>query len=169
MRSIGLLLARLVLGSYLAAHGTQKLFGWFGGRGLDGTGQTFEQFGLRPGKPMAFVAGATELSGGLCVATGAAYPLGPLALIGTMIVATMTLRRKGALAQGGGYELPLTNLGFALALLSAGPGAIRLTPDSPRWLVRLTVVSGGTLTAYAALQTLSQSPSPPEVVRQDSA
>jgi putative oxidoreductase len=169
MRSIGLLLARLILGSYLAVHGTQKLFGWFGGRGLDGTGHTFEQLGLHPGKPMAFVAGVTELSGGLSVATGGAYPLGPLALIGTMTVATMTLRRKGALAQGGGYELPLTNLGFALALLCAGPGVIRLPPDSPKWLVRLTVVSGGTLTAYAALQTLSQSPSPTEIAGRDSA
>ena len=167
MRNLGLLLARLVLGSYLAVHGAQKLFGWFGGHGLDRTGQSFEQLGLHPGKPMAFVAGATELTGGISVATGAANPLGPLALIGTMTVATATLRRKGALAQGGGYELPLTNLGFALALLSAGPGAIRLTPDSPRWLVRLTVLTGGALTAYAAVQTLSRSRSPAETPRED--
>ena len=114
MRSIGLLVSRLILGAYLAVHGAQKLFGSFGGHGLDATGARFEHLGMTPGKVMAGVAGASELAGGVLTATGVAYPLGPLAIAGTMVVASTTHRQNGALAANGGFELPLTN--FAVAV-----------------------------------------------------
>src|SRR5580698_7660484 len=109
-----------MFGSYLAVHGAQKLFGVFGGHGLDATGAAFESMGLRPGKVMAAVAGASELGGGVLTATGIADPLGPLSIAGTMVVASAVHRKQGPLAQNGGFELPLTNLALAVGLLSAG-------------------------------------------------
>src|ERR1700684_2538191 len=107
MRNVTLLSARLVLGGYLSVHGAQKLFGVLGGHGLDTTGQAFERIGLTPGKPMAALAGATELAGGLLTAAGVADPAGPLAIIGAMTVASATHRANGPLAANRGFELPL--------------------------------------------------------------
>jgi putative oxidoreductase len=155
MRSLGLLGARLVLGCYLAVHGAQKLFGSFGGPGLDVAGGHFESIGLRPGKAAAALAGASELGGGVLTATGVAYPLGPLAIIGTMAVASLTHRSKGPLSQKGGFELPLTNLAAAAALAAAGPGNLRLGPNlSPR-LVRRAALVGMVLGGFSAYQLLS--------------
>src|SRR6266849_3649410 len=95
MRDAALLGARLVLGGYLTVHGAQKLFGAFGGHGLDATGAGFESIGLTPGKQMAALAGATELGGGLLTAAGIADPAGPLAIAGAMTVAAATHRANG--------------------------------------------------------------------------
>ena len=92
MRDVMLLGTRLVLGSYLAVHGAQKLFGSFGGPGLERAGAGFDRIGLTPGKPMAALAGATELGGGLLTVPGVADPAGPLAIIGAMTVASATHR-----------------------------------------------------------------------------
>src|SRR3984885_6458062 len=98
MRDVRLLGTRLVLGSYLAVHGAQKLFGAFGGPGLDQAGAGFEHIGLTPGKPMAALAGPPDLGGGLLTVAGAADPAGPLAIIGAMTVASMVHRDSGPLA-----------------------------------------------------------------------
>jgi putative oxidoreductase len=92
--SMGLLVLRVAFGALFAAHGTQKLFGWFGGYGLEGTGGFFESIGFRPGKVMAFVAGATELSAGLGLAFGLLTPLAAAAVIGVMINAIFTPSRR---------------------------------------------------------------------------
>ena len=97
MRSIGLFITRVIFGSYLAVHGAQKLFGSFGGHGLDATSAGFESLGLKPGRLMATVAGASELGGGVLTATGIADPLGPLVIAGTMVVASTVHRKQGAL------------------------------------------------------------------------
>src|ERR1041384_2571298 len=81
----GLLVARLALGLTLAAHGAQKLFGWFGGYGIAGTGGFFEQIGFRPGRLFAATAGLTELAGGLLVALGLLGPVGPALIVSVMI------------------------------------------------------------------------------------
>ena len=154
MRRIGLLASRFVLGGYLAVHGAQKLFGSFGGRGLDATATSFESMGLRPGKAMATLAGASELGGGILTAAGIGDPLGPLAIAGTMAVATSVHRKSGPLAQRGGFELPLTNLALAVALLSAGPGQHRVGPNLPRTLARLAVVGGVGLAAVSVVRIL---------------
>ena len=160
MRNVTLLSARLVLGGYLSVHGAQKLFGVFGGHGLETTGQAFERIGLTPGKPMAALAGATELARGLLTATGAADPAGPLAIIGAMTVASATHRANGPLAARGGFELPVTNLAAAAALAAAGPGRLRLGRPLPRRLATAAFGAGALLAALslAKLVTAEQTP-----------
>jgi putative oxidoreductase len=154
MRHVGLLVARVVVGGYLFVHGTQKLFGWFEGSGLGATGAGFEKRGMRPGKVMAAVAGASELGGGLLTATGIADPLGPLIIAGTMAVASTTHRENGPLAKNKGYELPITNLAMALALASAGTGVLRLGPHLSKSMTRKAVLSGVALAALTIGQQL---------------
>jgi putative oxidoreductase len=160
MRDVALLGARLVLGGYLAVHGAQKLFGAFGGSGLDKAGAGFERIGLTPGKPMAALAGATELGGGLLTATGVADPAGPLAIMGAMSVAATTHRANGPLAANRGFELPLTNLAAAAALAAAGPGRLRLGPGLPRRLTVLGALAGGVMSAVSLTKMLTASASP---------
>jgi putative oxidoreductase len=155
MRDATLLGARLVVGGYLAVHGAQKLFGAFGGPGLDKVGATFDRIGLTPGKPMAALAGATELGGGVLTAAGAGHPAGPLAIMGAMAVASATHRKNGPLAAKGGFELPLTNLVAAAALAVAGPGRIRLGPSLPRRLTAAATVGGGALAAVSLTKLLT--------------
>lgn len=75
MMSIGLLIIRLVIGLSFVGHGAQKLFGWFGGYGIKGTGQWMESIGIKPGATMAFLAGLAEFAGGLLFALGLLTPL----------------------------------------------------------------------------------------------
>lgn len=147
MQSTLLLGARVVVGGYLAVHGAQKLFGAFGGPGLAKAAAGFERIGLAPGRQMAALAGAAELGGGLLTVAGAADPAGPLAIIGTMAVASATHRANGPLARDGGFELPLTNLAAAAALAAAGPGRFRLGPMLPRPLAATGALIGGILAA----------------------
>src|SRR6185295_11188768 len=102
MNDEGLLIARHVFGSLMAAHGAQKLFGWFGGYGLAGTGGFLESLGFRPGRFFAAAAGGTEVVGGLL------GPLGPALIISTMVVAIATVHwGHGVFSQNNGFELPL--------------------------------------------------------------
>jgi putative oxidoreductase len=155
MRDVMLLGTRLVLGSYLAVHGAQKLFGTFGGPGLERAGAGFERIGLTPGKPMAALAGATELGGGLLTVAGVADPAGPLAIIGAMTVASATHRASGALAANRGFELPLTNLAAAAALAAAGPGRFRIGPPLGRRLTTAAVAGGGVMAAASLAKMLT--------------
>jgi putative oxidoreductase len=122
IRDLTLLASRAVLGGYLAAHGAQKLFGTFGGHGIKPTAAGFERLGLRPGRVTATAAGLSELGGGLLTVAGLASPVGPVAIAGTMAVASATHRARGPFAANGGYELAATNLAAALALAAVGPG-----------------------------------------------
>ena len=126
VRNAALLGLRLTLGGYLSAHGAQKLFGAFGGRGLEASGAGFEGVGLTPGRPMAALAGTSELAGGVLTAAGLADPVGPLALASTMAVASTTHRGNGPFAARGGWELPLTNMAAAAVLAVTGPGRYSL-------------------------------------------
>ena len=106
--STGLLVARLVLGLLLAAHGSQKLFGWFGGHGLAGTGGFLESLGFHPGRTFALAAGLAEVGGGLLLALGFLGPIGPALVVSVMLVAALTVHRSGGLfAMTNGVELPL--------------------------------------------------------------
>jgi putative oxidoreductase len=123
----GLLIARLVLGLALAAHGSQKLFGWFGGYGLAGTGGFFEGLGFRPGRLFAAAAGVAELAGGLLVTLGLFGPIGPALIISTMLVAIVTVHwSHGFFATGNGFELPFLYAAGVLALAFTGFGAFSL-------------------------------------------
>src|SRR5688572_20703317 len=92
---IGLLVLRSVLGLTLAAHGAQKLFGWFGGPGLAGAAKGMEGLGFVPGRRHAAMAGLTELGGGLLLAVGLATPAAAAVALAVMIVAAVTVHLKG--------------------------------------------------------------------------
>jgi putative oxidoreductase len=114
---------RFVLGPLFVGHGTQKLFGWFGGHGLEGTGAFFEQLGLRPGKRQAASAGAAEAVGGALLTLGALTPVAAGLITGTMITAIRKVHApKGPWVTDGGYEYNLTVIAAMLALTEAGPG-----------------------------------------------
>lgn len=122
--STGLLVGRVVLGGLMAAHGAQKLFGWFGGYGLAGTGGFFEQLGFRPGKAFAAAASLAEVAGGLLIALGLLGPIGPAVVLSVMLVAAVTVHLKnGVFAQGNGIEVPLLYGTGAIVLGLSGYGA----------------------------------------------
>lgn len=132
-RDLGLLLLRLGTGGVLAAHGTQKLFGWFGGHGLAGTGQFMESVGYAPGKASATAAGLAETGGGLLLALGLATPAAGAAAAGAMAGAAAVHLPNGFFAQEGGYE-HAASLGLAAACLAVtGPG--RFSLDHAFWHV----------------------------------
>ncbi len=124
---IALLLLRLVFGLTFAAHGIQKLFGWFGGHGLEGTAGFFESLGLKPGRTMALMAGLGELVGGLLIAFGLLTEVGAVLMIVPMLIAIFKVHGKnGYWATDGGYEYNLAIITVAVALVFAGPGAYSL-------------------------------------------
>ncbi len=127
MVNFALLILRLTLGSLMAGHGAQKLFGWFGGGGLQGTEGWLESMGLKPGRPWAILAGASEFGGGVLTLLGLLNPLGPLGVAGAMGMATAKVHwGKPIWVTSGGAEMPVTNIGAALALGLAGPGSYSL-------------------------------------------
>jgi putative oxidoreductase len=123
----GLLLLRLTIGLTLAAHGAQKLFGWFGGLGLDGTGQGLAALGFHPGRRHALVAGLVELSGGLLIACGLATPLAAAIFVSVMFVAAVGVHmRNGFFITENGFEYNLVLAVAGLTLAFTGPGPLSL-------------------------------------------
>ncbi|GAA2688401.1 DoxX family protein [Streptomyces lunalinharesii] len=121
---LGLLLLRLPLGLLMAGHGCQKLFGLFGGHGLQATGKGFEALGYRPGALFAGIAGASEFLGGLGLALGFLTPLAAAAVIGVMINAMVVSASHGLWATEGGLEYPMVIAFLALAVALIGPGTL---------------------------------------------
>jgi putative oxidoreductase len=120
---LALLVLRLVVGLTFAAHGAQKLFGAFGGHGIDGTAGSFEQIGLRPGKLHAWAAALAEFGGGLAIALGIVVPIPAAALIAVMTAAVITVHLKnGFFATNRGYELNLVLAAALFALAGIGAG-----------------------------------------------
>lgn len=129
MRDTGVFLVRGVVGALLAGHGTQKLFGWFGGGGPDSYGSFLESLGYPRSRDMAIVTGATETGAGLSLASGLLTPLGAAGVIGVMTNASVSAHaRAGLWNQNGGFEYPLVLSTVAGALALAGPG--RLSADA---------------------------------------
>lgn len=157
--SIGLLAARLVLGLLMAAHGSQKLLGWFGGHGLAATAGFFDSMGFRPGRLFATTASSTEIVSGLLLALGFLGPVGPALMIAVMIVAATTVHMKnGLFAANNGIELPLLYGVGALGLLLTGPGNLSLdaalglgilTAPVIAWTALAIGVAGGFLNLLA--------------------
>ena len=140
---------RLAVGGYFVGHGMQKLAGWFGGGGPEGTAQFFEQLGLRPGKRHALAAGASETGGGLLLALGLATPAAAAAISGVMLTAIRHVHWKNGPWNGDqGYELNVVVLTALAALVEAGPGPLSL--DSALGIERHgTAVALGALSAGA--------------------
>jgi putative oxidoreductase len=125
--SAGLLILRLVIGLAMAAHASQKLFGWFGGHGLAGTAGSFEMLGFRPGRVFALAAGGTELVSGILIALGFLGPVGSALMLSVMIVAALTVHWKnGFFASAGGIELTVLFAVAAVALAFTGFGQFSL-------------------------------------------
>jgi putative oxidoreductase len=142
---LGLLLLRLTVGLTLAAHGTQKLFGWFGAPGLDAIGQGFEGLGFYPGRRHALMAGLVEAGCGLLLALGFVTPVAAAGVFAVMLVAGVSAHvKQGFFMTSGGYEYTLV-LGLAgLAVAFTGPGALSLD-------ALLGYLSSGTLSGVVAL------------------
>ena len=162
----GLLLGRLVIGLVMAAHGAQKLFGWFGGYGLNRTGEFFVHLGFQRGRAFAAAAALTEVTSGLLVAVGFLGPIGPALIVSVMIVAMVTVHwEHGLFASNNGIEVPLLYLTAAVAFALIGYG--RYSIDSwlglsSLWTPTLAWIALGA-GAFGAVATLGlrRRPSPP--------
>lgn len=126
--SAGTLALRILVGLIFAAHGAQKLFGWFGGAGLEGTGQFFDSVGIQPAALMALLAGVAEFFGGLMLVMGLLVRPAAAALAFAMLVAIFAVHwDNGFFAASGGYEYALALFAASVALLLSGAG--RLSVD----------------------------------------
>ncbi|HSX90049.1 MAG TPA: DoxX family protein [Pseudomonas sp.] len=123
----GLTLLRVIAGVTFAAHGSQKLFGWFGGYGLAGVGQWMESIGLAPGYLMALLAGSAEFFGGLALIVGLLVRPAAAVLAVTMLVAIVTVHlANGFFMSNNGYEFALALLAISLAVMIEGAGKLSL-------------------------------------------
>ena len=160
----GLLIARFVLGLALSGHAAQKLFGWFGGHGLRGTGAFFDGLGFRPGVLFALAAGLGELGGGALTAVGLFGPVGPALIILVMLVAMVSVHwSHGFFASSDGIELPLLYLTAALSLAFAGPGAYSVDslvgfPTRPQPVTAWIAIAVATGVAFANLVVRRHAP-----------
>lgn len=124
---LGSLLLRIPVGIILAAHGAQKLFGWFGGYGLEGTGQWMASIGLEPGYLMAQLAGSAEFFGGLALIFGFLTRPAAIVCAFTMLVAIFSVYiSHGLFASNNGYEFALSLFAATLALAIQGGGSLSI-------------------------------------------
>ncbi|HEX7828334.1 MAG TPA: DoxX family protein [Thermoanaerobaculia bacterium] len=147
---LGFLIARIVFGVLMAAHGAQKMFGWFGGYGLTGTGGFFEGLGFKPGRLFAAAAAGGEIVSGLLIALGLFGPIGPALVLSIMIVAAVTVHWHGVFAMSNGVEVPLLYATAAVALALTGFG--RFSLDALLGITNLwtPAIVAGTLAAGVA-------------------
>ena len=125
--SLTRLATRTLIGGLFIGHGTQKLRGWFGGPGLDGTTAMMGSLGLNPPRRNALAAGVSETAAGAMLLTGLATPLAAAALTGTMLTAIRTVHGKnGPWVSSGGYEYNAVLIAVVLALAEEGPGDLSL-------------------------------------------
>ena len=172
MAAIGLLILRLVVGLVVAAHGAQKLFGWWGGPGMAGWTGAMTRMRMRPAVAWAWLSALAELGGGLLLALGFLSPLGSMAIAGSMLVAMALVHLpKGFWVTKGGYEFNLSLLAAVIALALTGPGALSLdawfgirAPEPVTVIVAAVLVVGGVAAAL-----LGRSPRPAEAPRAQTA
>lgn len=160
---IGLLALRMTVGGLMAGHGAQKLFGAFGGFGVEGTAGWLESMGLKPGKVWAYMAGGGEFASGLSLALGLLTPVGATSLFGPMVMAWHKAHAgKPIWVTAGGAELPLTYMAAAVAIALAGPGKYSLDEafdiEVPTWLTGLAI--GGV--AAGVVAGVMAKPEPPQ-------
>ena len=162
---LGLLVLRATMGGLLAGHGAQKLFGSFGGYGLEGTAGWLESMGLKPGKTWAMLAGGGEFGGGVLTALGLLNPVGPISMFGPMIMAWNKAHTgKPVWATAGGPEMVIAYLATAAAIGLAGPGRYSvdglLGIKTPKLVTALTI--GGVAAGVALGIAARPDPTPSE-------
>jgi putative oxidoreductase len=168
---VGRLAARVVIGGLFVGHGTQKLFGWFGGPGLAGTEEMMGALDMRPTRPNALAAGLSETVGGSLLVAGAATPAAASSLIGTMITAIRKVHQpKGPWAINGGWEYNAVLIAALVALVDAGPGDVSVDAAlgreewGPAWAV--AGLAAGAVASAAAIAlgrrgAATEAPQPP--------
>lgn len=154
-----LLFVRLIFGLGMAAHGSQKLFGWFGGGGIKGIGAFFESIGFRPGNVFALLAGLCEFAGGLLLALGFLDPIGNALMVSVMLTAILTFHSgHGFFTTNLGSELPLLYISGAVVVAFTGPGRYSLDhvlgldsllPQSVVWIALVLAVLAALLRVAA--------------------
>ena len=167
----GMIILRVVAGLALAAHGSQKLFGWFGGSGPAGTRKFFAGLGFRTPLAMAFIAGLSELGGGLLLAFGLVTPLAALALAVVMLNAIGTVHwKKGFFNSAGGFEYNLLIIATALAVTATGPGRFSLDNafgwegkiSGPWWALAIVLLAPAIALVTLTLGRSAQAPQAPD-------
>ena len=139
---LGLLFLRTFLGVIFIAHGSQKLFGWFGGYGLSGTAKFFESVGYAPGKLLVLVSGLVEFGGGILLIIGLGVSVVGAGLVADMTGAVLTMHAAGVgkfFSSQGGHELELTLLAASFALTLVGAGAVSVDHGRPWAVARFPV------------------------------
>jgi putative oxidoreductase len=122
-----LLLVRLVVGLLFIGHAGQKLFGWFGGQGIEGFTASIAKMGLEPASFWAYFEASAELVGGACLALGLLTPIAAAAIIGDMLVATVKVHlAKGVWSQDGGFEYNLVLIALLVGIGIMGAGRYSL-------------------------------------------
>lgn len=172
MAASGLLVIRIVVGLIVAAHGAQKLFGWWGGSGMSGWTGAMVRMRIRPAVAWAWTSALSELVGGILFAMGFLSPLGSMAIAGSMLVAVALVHLpKGFWVTKGGYEFNLSILAAAVGIALAGPGAYSLDaafgihpPEPLTLIVAALLVIGG-----VAATLLGRSPRPVEAPKPQAA
>jgi putative oxidoreductase len=152
---VGRLAVRAVIGGLFIGHGTQKLFGWFGGPGVAGTEKMMRSLDMEPARQHALLAGATEAGSGVLLSLGLATPLAASAITGTMVTAIRKVHAaKGPWVTNGGYEYNAVLIAACLALAEEGPGDLSLDHlfglerKGPQW-------AAAALTAGVAMSALA--------------
>ncbi len=165
--SVGRLAARAVIGGLFVGHGTQKLFGWFGGPGRAGTEGMMASLQMHPAKLNALAAGVTETAGGALLAAGLATPLAAAGLTGVMTTAIRKVHLpNGPWAANGGWEYNAVLIAAVTALAETGPGELSLDHlwgterSGPRWALAALTTGVGTaaLTMAAARRAAASMP-----------
>jgi putative oxidoreductase len=168
--TVGRLIARVTIGGLFAAHGTQKLFGWFGGPGVEGAGEMMEKLELEPPKRNAVAAGTAETAAGVLLALGALTPLAASLITSTMITAIRKVHgSEGPWNTEGGYEYNVALIAAVAALVEAGPGspsvdrALSIEAKGSKWaLVALAAGAAGSTLAIEAGRRAAEDVSPEE-------
>jgi putative oxidoreductase len=154
---------RGIVGPLFIGHGTQKLFGWFGGAGLDATAGGFENLGMRPGRRHAAAAGAAEAGGGALLTLGALTPVAASLITGVMTTAIRKVHAKnGPWVTGGGWEYNAVLIAAMAAIADHGPGRpsvdAALFPRLKGPAVALLAVGTGVAGSYVATSEPMSSP-----------